>query len=75
MSSRVCEQCGREYIPYDRQEIRQRFCTRACSDRWFAAERRAALRAWRLKQQEEALQADGDLSCVETPPRVVAGQR
>lgn len=41
---KTCEQCGGEFEP---REAKQRFCCRACSDEWYQAERRQAVKAFR----------------------------
>ena len=45
---RCCKYCGREYEPirYD-----QKFCKRECLERYFIAERREAVAAWRAQQR------------------------
>jgi hypothetical protein len=40
-----CENCQRAMVPYHPDH--QRFCSRACSDAWFQAERREALEWYR----------------------------
>jgi DNA-directed RNA polymerase subunit RPC12/RpoP len=40
----TCENCG---APMSLFRARQRFCCRACSDRWFAEERRQAVEWFR----------------------------
>ena len=42
---RSCENCGRPVNPL--RHAAQRFCCRACSDEWFAAERRQAVEWFR----------------------------
>jgi hypothetical protein len=45
-----CEQCNKEFFLY---VARQRFCCRACSDAWFAEERREAVRQFREQREQE----------------------
>jgi len=45
-----CDQCN---VPFTPREAKQRFCCRACSDAWFAEERREAVKRQREQQQHE----------------------
>lgn len=49
MAKAICEHCGKEYLP-DRST--QRFCSRICSDRWWAAERKRGIEALRSHARE-----------------------
>lgn len=44
MGENKCEQCGEMYVP---RQLGQRFCSKQCSDRWWAAERRRGIEALR----------------------------
>lgn len=50
-----CEQCEESFVPY---MGRQRFCCRACSDAWFADERREAVKRYRETEQSVNVSAD-----------------
>jgi uncharacterized Zn ribbon protein len=43
-----CDQCNEPFTP---REGKQRFCCRACSDAWFANERREAVKRYRETEQ------------------------
>jgi DNA-directed RNA polymerase subunit RPC12/RpoP len=42
-----CDRCNEPFTP---REAKQRFCCRACSDAWFANERREAVRRYRATE-------------------------
>lgn len=44
-----CEKCGEAFVP---KMDRQRFCTRTCSDAFYAGERRDAVKAFRGAPQD-----------------------
>jgi hypothetical protein len=50
-----CENCGNEFLPYSG---RQRFCTRECSDGWFANERKEAVAEHRRKRFDPSANAE-----------------
>ena len=50
-----CQQCGDDFSPY---VARLRFCCRACSDAWFAEERREAVRRFRETEQSNDVRPD-----------------
>lgn len=52
-----CSWCHREFAPI---RIDARFCCRECLDRYFAAERKRAVAAFRLKQRQQVGMVDGD---------------
>lgn len=54
-----CDHCGNDYLQ-DRST--QRFCSKICSDRWWAAERRRGIEALRSPGREDV---DAEL-----PPRI-----
>ena len=54
MTNRTCDRCSEPYVP---REAKQRFCCRACSDAWFANERRQAVQLFREQR--------GDIKCDE----------
>jgi hypothetical protein len=56
MSDRTCGRCNEPYVP---REAKQRFCCRACSDAFFADERRRALQLFRAQRSE--------IECEEAP--------
>jgi hypothetical protein len=50
MGERRCDRCSEPYVP---REAKQRFCCRACSDAWFAEERREAVKHYRQARETE----------------------
>jgi hypothetical protein len=50
-----CQHCGDDYAPY---VGRQRFCCRACSDAWFARERKEGVRLLRESRESEVAAHD-----------------
>lgn len=50
-----CDQCGEPFTP---REAKQRFCCRACSDAWFARERREAVKRYRQTEQSDDASVD-----------------
>jgi hypothetical protein len=54
--TRSCDNCGRDFEPMRGD---QRFCQRACHDRYFIEERRRALAAYR-KYRNQIVMDDGD---------------
>jgi hypothetical protein len=50
-----CENCGGEMIPYHSVA---RFCSRRCSDAWFCAERREAVKWYRAAGMRPELRND-----------------